>query len=92
MVLLKSAAVVTKCVGATITKIPFYFLQENNLLGLSLSPRNLVQNGKNCGFEHVNVIHTGITCKKISCYLHGSACRWLIFENAKTFQSCVKHF
>ena len=27
--------------------------------------------------------NTGMTCKKISCYMRDSACRWLIVENAK---------
>ena len=41
---------------------------------------------------HGNIIGTGITCKKIHCYMHGPAFRWLIVENAKIFQSYVKHF
>ena len=38
------------------------------------------------------IIRTGITCKKISCYIRGSVSRWLIVENAKIFRSYVKHF
>ena len=41
---------------------------------------------------HGNIIGTGITCKKIHCYIHGPVCRWLIVENAKIFRSYVKHF
>ena len=41
---------------------------------------------------HGTIIRTGITCKKITCYMRDSACRWLIVENAKIFQSYVKHF
>ena len=41
---------------------------------------------------HGTIIRTGITCKKIPCYMRDSACRWFIVENAKIFQSCVKHF
>ena len=37
-------------------------------------------------------MRTGITCKKIPCYMRDSACRWLIVENAKIFRSYVKHF
>ena len=35
---------------------------------------------------------TGITCKKIPCYMRDSACRWFIVENANIFRSYVKHF
>ena len=35
---------------------------------------------------------TGITCKKIPCYMRDSACRWLVVENAKLFRSYVKYF
>ena len=38
------------------------------------------------------IIRRGITCKKIPCYMRGSACRWLIVENPKIFPSYVKHF
>ena len=34
----------------------------------------------------------GITCNKISCYIRDSACRWLIVETVKIFQSYVKNF
>ena len=39
-----------------------------------------------------SVIRTGITCKKIPCYMRDSACRWLIVQNAKIFRSYVKYF
>ena len=42
--------------------------------------------------KHGIIIRTGITCKKIRCYMRDSACRWLIVENAKIFRSYVKHF
>ena len=38
------------------------------------------------------IIRSAITCKKIPCYMRGSACRWFIVENTKIFQSYVKHF
>ena len=38
------------------------------------------------------IIRTGITCKKITCYMRDPACRWFIVENAKIFRSYVKHF
>ena len=34
-------------------------------------------------FHHGTIIRTGITFKKIYCYMRHSACRWLIVENAK---------
>ena len=42
--------------------------------------------------KHGTIIRTGITCKKIPCYMRDSACRWFIVENAKIFRSYVKHF
>ena len=42
-------------------------------------------------FSHGTIIRTGITCKKIPFYMHDSACRWLMVENAKIFRSYVKH-
>ena len=41
---------------------------------------------------HGTIIWTGITCKKISCYMHDSACRWCIVKKARIFWSYVKHF
>ena len=43
-------------------------------------------------FNHGSITPTGITYKKISCYMRDSACRWVIVENAKIYQSYVKHF
>ena len=43
-------------------------------------------------YIHGTIIPTGITCKKIPCYMRDSACRWFIIENAKIFRSYVKHF
>ena len=37
--------------------------------------------------NHGTIMKTGITCKKISCYMRDSACRWLIVKNAKIFRS-----
>ena len=42
--------------------------------------------------DHGTIIRTGLTCKKISSYMHDSAYRWLIVENFKIFRSYVKHF
>ena len=36
-------------------------------------------------FMHGTIIRTGITCKKISCYMRDSACRWFIVKKAKIF-------
>ena len=41
--------------------------------------------------NHKTIIQTGITCKKIPCYMCDSACRWLLVKNAKISQSSVKH-
>ena len=38
------------------------------------------------------IIRTGITCKKIRCYMGDSACRWFIAKTAKIFEKYVKHF
>ena len=37
-----------------------------------------------------SIVRTGITCKKIFCYMRDSACRWFIVENAKIFRSQAK--
>ena len=42
--------------------------------------------------NHGTVIRTGITCKKIPCYVRDSANRWLIVEIAEIFRSYVKKF
>ena len=39
-----------------------------------------------------NIIRTGITCKKISCYLHESAYTWFNVKKVKIFWIYVKHF
>ena len=39
---------------------------------------------------HGTTIRTGITYKKILCYMRDSACRQLIVENTKLFLSYVK--
>ena len=43
-------------------------------------------------FKHGTMIPTRIKCKKISCCMRDSACRWLIVENDKIFRSYVKKF
>ena len=35
--------------------------------------------------NHGTIIRTGITCKKIPCYMHDSACRLFIVKKAKIF-------
>ena len=35
--------------------------------------------------NHGTMIRTGITCRKIPCYMRDSACRWCIVVNAKIF-------
>ena len=41
---------------------------------------------------HGTITRAEITCKKISCDMHDSACRWLIVQNVKIFRNYVKHF
>ena len=36
-------------------------------------------------YKHGTIIRTGITCKKISCYMRDSAYRWFIVKKAKIF-------
>ena len=45
-----------------------------------------------CQSNHGTIIRTGITFKKIPCYMRDTACRWFIVENAKIFRSYVKYF
>ena len=47
---------------------------------------------ENVQYRHGTITRTGITCKKMPCYMRDSACRWFIVEKAKLFQSYVKHF
>ena len=35
--------------------------------------------------NHGTIIRTRITCKKIPCYMCGSACRWFLVKKAKLF-------
>ena len=37
------------------------------------------------GYYHGTIIRTGITCKKIPCYMRDSAYRWFIVKKAKIF-------
>ena len=41
---------------------------------------------------HGTIIRKGITCKKISCHIPHSACRWSVVKKDKIFWSYVKHF
>ena len=34
---------------------------------------------------HGTIIRTGVTCKKIPCYMRDSACRWFIVKKAEIF-------
>ena len=43
-------------------------------------------------FVDGTIMRTGITCKKIPCYMRDSVCRWFIVENAKIYRSYIKHF
>ena len=35
--------------------------------------------------DHGTIIRTGITCRKVPCYMRDSACRWFIVKKAKIF-------
>ena len=43
-------------------------------------------------FYHGTIIRTGITCKKIPCYMRDPACRWFIVKKIKISSSYAKHF
>ena len=51
-----------------------------------------IRRKKNVNDEHGTMIRTGITCKKIPCYMRDSACKWFIVKKTKIFRSYVKHF
>ena len=36
-------------------------------------------------WNHGTIIRTGMTCKKIPCYMRDSTCRWFIVRKAKIF-------
>ena len=42
--------------------------------------------------DHGTIIRTGITCKKIPCYMYGSACRWLLSNKLKYIQVMLNIF
>ena len=42
--------------------------------------------------DHGTIIRTGITCKKIPCYMCGSACRWLLSNKLKYIQVMLNIF
>ena len=54
-----------------------------------LRPRYFLQK-KTC--YHGTIMRTGITCKKIPCYMRNSACMWFVVKIAKMFWSYAKHF
>ena len=72
--------------------LPFHtFLTTRHILEFPLldsislqSARNIteIKNTSSCRvkYNHGTIIRTGITCKKINCYMHDSACRWFIIK------------
>ena len=36
-------------------------------------------------YNHGTIIRTGITCKKVPCYMRASTCRWFIVKKAKIY-------
>ena len=71
----------------------FFTIAETKLDGSF--PTSLLELEGYCSpfrLDYGTITRTGITCKKIPCYMHDSAPRWLIVENVKIFRSYVKHF
>ena len=66
--------------------------QTQRLMETSVSTKSISHKSISDTSKHGTIIRTGITCKKILCYMRDSACRWFIVENAKIFRSYVKHF
>ena len=65
---------------------------DSNICLLTMIKGTLIQDiGKKdigafcCYLVHGTTIRTGITCKKIPCYMRNSACRWFIVKIAKIF-------
>ena len=38
-----------------------------------------------CQYMHGTIIRTGITCKKIPCYMRDLVCRWFIVKKVEIF-------
>ena len=72
-------------------KFMFYACEKRNPMLTRDHPVKTYDNIEVVIYRH-GTKRTGITCKKIFCYMRDLACRWLIVENTKIFQSCVKHF
>ena len=51
-----------------------------------------VRSGLNSNSNHRTIIQTGITFKKISCYIDNTACKWWIIKKPKIYWRYVKHF
>ena len=77
-------------------KIGIYEFQENFLRYQCFFVNQLENNsvsGNNEKVEyHGTIIWTGITCKKIPCYMHDSACRLFIVKKAKMLWSMLNIF
>ena len=43
-------------------------------------------------WDHGTMTRTGITCKKIPCYMRDSACSWFFVKRAKIFEVILKNF
>ena len=43
-------------------------------------------------FRYWTIIRTGITCKKIPCYMRNSACMWFIAKKLKYFEVMLNSF
>ena len=79
--LLQNATVITKCNNFITTCDVYYRMRWYNCALLDCVLWN-----------HGTIIRKGITCKKKSCYMRDSACRWFIVKKTKIFQSYVRHF
>ena len=54
------------------------FCQNSDKFGYSFIKNDIM-------FMHGAIIRTGITCKKILCYMRDPACRWFIVKKVKIF-------
>ena len=57
---------------------------DNNLITFFTINKFCTRNLQSISY-HGTIIRTGITCKKIPCYMRDSACRWFIVKKAKIF-------
>ena len=62
-----------------------FVLNLRQRLDLRSSNKHVALQNLSIYYTHGTIIRTGITCKKIPCYMLNSACRWFIVKKAKIF-------